>query len=139
MGPEIIAIICVAVAVVLLAILIFVFLHKKNKKGTESEQILENRQTVATNAQTVEILLVLAKGKENTVKELLKLQDELRYLTPSTDEKVKQIDEKIANELGDCKIELSKKHEENEDGKLAMHLENIRLKIAERSVLTDKH
>ena len=139
MGPEIIAVICAAVAVVLLAILIFAFLHKKNKKGTESEQILENRQTVATNAQTVEILLVLAKGKESTVKELLKLQDELRYLTPSSDEKVKQIDEKIANELGDCKIELSKKREEGEDEKLAMHLDNIRLKIAERSVLTDKH
>lgn len=135
---EIIIIVVAAVAVILLAVCLFLVLRKKGGGKTQKDVLNESKDLIAANAQSVEVLLVLAEGKEETVKQLKSLQDKLRYLTPSTDEKVKAIDEKIKGELGDLKIELNKKKEEEKDDKASAHLENIRMKIAERSVLTDR-
>lgn len=126
-----------AVALLIVVCLIVVF-KKKGKHGTEKEMINESKDLIASNAQFIEVLLVLAKGKENMIRELKEIQDKLKYLTPSANEKVTAIDEKIKDELGDLKIELNKKKEEEKDDKALTHLENIRLKISERSVYTDR-
>lgn len=140
MEPKEITIIAIVAVVAVLLVALCVFLIVKKKKGnkTEKEVVNDSKDLVAANAQTIEVLLVLADGKEDLCRELREMQDKLKYLTPSTDERVKQIDEKIRGELGDLKIELSKKKPEDKDDKAAAHLDNIRVKIAERSVLTDR-
>ena len=127
-----------AVILILVALFVLIAFKKKGGKKTEKEILNASKDLIAANTQTIEALLVLARGKENTIKELKAIQDKLRYLSPSTDERVKAIDEKIKGELGDLKIELSKKKEEEKDEKVSAHLENVRLKIAERSVFTDR-
>lgn len=133
-----IIIIVVAVVIALLVVLSLIILFKK-RRGNETEKDIlnESKALIAANAQMIEVLLVLAKGKEKTISELKSIQDKLKYLSPSTNEKVKIIDEKIKDELGDLKIELNKKKDEMDD-KVQTHLENIRLKIAERSTFTDR-
>lgn len=136
-NKDIIIIVAAVAAVLVILCLIFVIVTKK-KKGTEKDILLASKDLIASNAQSIEVLLVLAKGKEKTTKELKALQDKLKYLSPSTNEKVKAIDEKIKDELGDIKIELNKKKDEEKDDKVMTHFETIYLKIAERSVLTDR-
>lgn len=136
-NKTIIIIVVAAVAVLAVALCLLLILKKKKKGKTEKDIIYESKDLVSANAQTVEVLLVLAKGKEDTIKELKSIQDKLKYLSPSTNEKVKALDEKIKDVLGDLKIELSKKREEEKDDKVASLLEDIRVKIAERSTFTD--
>lgn len=134
----IIMIAAAAVVVLLIVLSLVLLLRKKGNSGTEKDILNASKDRIAANAQTIEVLLVLAKGKEDTIAELKAIQDKLKYLSPSTNEKVKEIDEKIKDELGDLKIELNKKKEEEKDDKAAAHLENLRLKIAERSTYTDR-
>ena len=135
---EIIIVVAVVAAVVLVALCLILILKKKGRKGTEKDILNESKDLIAANAQAVEVLLILAEGKENTIGQLKLLQDKLKYLSPSTNEKVKAIDEKIKDELGDLKIELNKKKDESKDDKVAACLENVRIKIAERSAFTDR-
>lgn len=133
-----IIIICSVVAVLVIALILVLLLRKKGGKNTEKDILLESKDIIGFNAQSVNALIVLAGSDPETEHALKMLQDKLRYLTPSTNEKVYAIDEKIKAELGDCKIELSKKRGESDADKLQTHLENIRLKIAERSMYTDR-
>lgn len=135
---DIIIIVAVVAVILVIALCLFLILKRKGNKGTEKEVLYASKDLIASNAQLVEVLLVLAKGKENTIKELKSIQDTLKYLSPSTNEKVKAIDEKIRDGLGDLKIELNKKKDEEKDDKVDACIENIRLKIAERSTFTDR-
>ena len=56
-------------------------------------------------------MIVLADGNDRLCNKLVELKDEIRFLNPSKNPKVKQIDEKIANKLDDIKIEISKDKE----------------------------
>lgn len=100
--------IIIAVAVVLIAAAAVVLLRKKGGKKDERELLLESRRRVGDNAQSVDVLLVLASGKDEMTDKLKALQEKLKYLSPSADEKVKAIDEKIRQALDDVKIELTK-------------------------------
>ena len=135
---DIIIIVVAVVAVVLIAVCLLFILKRKGNRSTEKDVLNASKDLIAANAQSIDVLLVLARGKDNTCKQLKALQDKLKYLTPSTNEKVKDIDEKIKDEIGDLKIELNKKREEEKDDKVESHLENILLKIAERSTFTDR-
>ena len=61
-----------------------------------------------------------------------------RYLTPSADDEVAVIDEKIKNALGDIKIELTKTRGEEGSGKADKYIEDINVLIAERGVHTER-
>ncbi len=108
------------------------------KKKTDRDLLLESRTAVSDNAQTIEVLLVLAKGKDALIKELQDLQEKLKYLSPSTEDKVKDIDKKIKNLLGDIKIELNKHREGDDVGKTMRILEEIQVNVAERSLYTNR-
>lgn len=129
MDPKYIILICVAAAVVLLLLLLLILIAKKRSVRTESELLSLSRELIASNASKVEVLLVLAEGDAELCEKLKKLQDELRYLSPSRNEKVKTVDEKISGVLGDLKIALNKKKEDGDK-----RIEEIRVLIAERSV-----
>lgn len=133
-----IIIVVAVVAVVLIALFVIIAFKKKGNKKTEKDVLNTSKDLIAANAQTIEVLVVLAEGDASIIKELRTVQDKLQYLSPSTNEKVKAIDEKINDELGDLKIELSKSKAEDRADKVQTHLKNINLKIAERSTFTDR-
>ncbi len=128
--------IIIAVAVVLIAAAAVVLLRKKGGKKDERELLLESRRRVGDNAQSVDVLLVLASGKDEMTDKLKALQEKLKYLSPSADEKVKAIDEKIRQALDDVKIELTKSKGSKDSGKAERFLEDIEVQIAERGVYT---
>lgn len=119
------------IVILLIGFLLFFFFRKKAK--TEKELLTESRNQISLNAQTINILLVSTQGNDSLTISLQKLQDDLRYLTPSVDVKVKQIDVKIKNVLDDFRIYLAKGANEDKG-----FIKEIELLLAERSTLTQR-
>ncbi len=134
MDKTAIALIVVSAVVLLLAVsasVIFILLKKKRKVGANSdrdERILESRERIFLNERTVGVLLALTHVP-NEIEELKALQDKIKYLTPSTSEEVKKIDEQILSALNGIKEELSA-------GKPLSGTEGIRTALAERELYT---
>ena len=53
-------------------------------------------------------MIKLADGNDNLCNKLVELKDEIRFLNPTKNPKVKAIDEKISSRLDDMKIEITK-------------------------------
>ena len=62
--------------------------------------------------------------------------DVLLYLTPSAEDEVAVIDDKIKSALGDIKIELTKTRGEEGCGKAMQYIADIKVLVAERAVIT---
>ena len=53
-------------------------------------------------------MIKLADGNDKLCNKLVELKDEIRFLNPTKNQKVKAIDEKISSRLDDMKIEITK-------------------------------
>lgn len=133
---EIVIIVLVAAAFTGVILASFIFIRRRRKSSDET--VLESRDEVSENAHTVQVLKALAEGKPDMIAKLERLYDKLLYLTPSADEEVAVIDEKIKNALGDIKIELTKTRGEEGCGKAEKYLEDIKVLVSERSVHTER-
>ncbi len=103
-------IVCVAVVAVSLYFLIREVKASKNEsgEGKESQTVILNKRQIERSVQNIESMIVLADGNDTLTNKLVELKDEIRFLNPSKNPKVKAADEKIANKLDDIKIEISK-------------------------------
>ena len=107
-------IVCVAVVAVSIYFLIREIRASKNSDTETSENekgkpaVLINKRQIERSVQNIESMIVLADGNDTLTNKLVELKDEIRFLNPSKNHKVKDIDEKIANKLDDIKIEISK-------------------------------
>ena len=103
-------IVCVAVVAVSLYFLIREVRASKNEsgEGKESRTVILNKRQIERSVQNIESMIVLADGNDTLTNKLVELKDEIRFLNPSKNPKVKAVDEKIANKLDDIKIEISK-------------------------------
>lgn len=131
-------VIIVLVLAVFVGVIIAAMLLKNKRKRGVDESVLESRDEVNENARTVQVLKVLAEGKPEVEQKLDELYDKLLYLTPSAEEEVAVIDEKIKNALGDIKIELTKTRGDEGCGKAEKYIEDIKVMIAERAVYTQR-
>lgn len=104
-------IIIVAVVAVSIYFLVKELRKPKEEAKKESAGVLVNKRQIEKSVQNIESMIVLADGNDRLCNELVELKDEIRFLNPSKNPKVKQIDEKIANKLDDIKIEISKDKE----------------------------
>lgn len=104
-------IIIVAVIAVSIYFLVKELRKPKEEAKKESEGVLVNKRQIEKSVQNIESMIVLADGNDRLCNKLVELKDEIRFLNPSKNPKVKQIDEKIANKLDDIKIEISKDKE----------------------------
>ena len=127
-----------AVAAVVVGIRIATLIVTRRRKRSVDETVLESRDEVSENAHTVQVLKALAEGKSEVIAALDELYDKLLYLTPSADDEVAVIDEKIKNALGDIKIELTKTQGKDDSGKTAQYIADIKVYIAERGVHTER-
>lgn len=107
-------IVCVAVVAVSIYFLIREIRASKNGNAETSENekgkpaVIINKRQIERSVQNIESMIVLADGNDTLTNKLVELKDEIRFLNPSKNHKVKDIDEKIANKLDDIKIEISK-------------------------------
>ena len=128
----------VVVAAGFVGIIIAALRFTRRRKRSVDETVLESRDEVSENAHTVQVLKALAEGKSEVIAALDELYDKLLYLTPSADDEVAVIDEKIKNALGDIKIELTKTQGKDDSGKTAQYIDDIKVYIAERGVHTER-
>lgn len=84
------------------------------KKKNETQQILENKNAIADMADSVDVLISLAKENSDLVSALTDMQDKIKYFNPSMSDDVLALDKKISNKLGDLKIELNKAKQKGE-------------------------
>ena len=131
-------VIIVVVAAVFVGVIIAALIFTHRRKRSVDETVLESRDEVGENARTVQVLKALADGKPEMQEKLDRLYDKLLYLTPSAEDDVAVIDEKIKNALGDIKIELTKTRGEEGCGKADKYIEDINVLIAERGVHTER-
>lgn len=131
-------VIIAVVAAVFVGVIIAALIFTRRRKRSVDETVLESRDEVGENARTVQVLKALAEGKPDMQAKLESLYDKLLYLTPSADDEVAVIDEKIKNALGDIKIELTKTRGEEACGKADNYIEDIKVLIAERGVYTER-
>ncbi len=131
-------VIIVVVAAVFVGVITAAFIFTRRRKRSVDETVLDSRDGVNENARTVQVLKALAEGKPDMQAKLEELYDKLKYLTPSAEDDVAVIDEKIKGVLGDIKIELTKTRGEEGSGKAEKYIGDIKVLIAERSVHTDR-
>ena len=102
------------------------------KRKKTAEIIKENREYIATNAEKIQSLIVLAQDNIQLKKELCELQEEIKYLRPSEAPAVRNCDTKIKNLIDDLKFALNKSGGEDNE-KTKKLIQNIRLTVAERN------
>lgn len=102
---------------------------KKKKSLTETNR--EDRKLIESNAKSFETLLILSKN-ESFKKELTRVQGKVKFLTPSTIEKVFNFDKKIKEAIGDLKISLTKDGDTESNLKAIKLLQDIEILITER-------
>ncbi len=104
-------ILIVAVVAVSIYFLVRELRAPKEEAKKESMGVLSNKRQIEKSVQNIESMIVLADGNDKLCNKLVELKDEIRFLNPSKNAKVKAVDEKIANRLDDIKIEISKDKE----------------------------
>ena len=105
------------------------FFKKKN-----SVKSAEDKDLVSENERSVDALIILAQqaNDEQFVEQLKQLKEQIKYLIPSTEDKVRDYDKKIKNLLGDLRIALVKGDSEI-TVKAGNLLTQIKLAIADRN------
>ena len=95
---------------------------------------MEDRELISENERSVDALVILAQqtGNEQFIVELKQLKEKIKYLIPSTDDKVRDYDKKIKNLIGDLRIALVKGDSEV-SVKANNLLTQIKLAIADRN------
>ena len=99
-----------------------------------ADKSLEDKELISENERSVDSLIVLAQqaNNEQFVVELKQLKEKIKYLIPSTDDKVRDYDKKIKNLIGDLRIALVKGDSEV-SVKANNLLTQIKLAIADRN------
>ena len=105
------------------------FFHKKKA----SEKAVNDRKLINENAKAVDALIILAEDDEILVKQLQEIQEKIKYLLPSEDDKIYDFDKKIKNLIEDARIALVKADGETSK-KVNKALSQIKLTISDRNV-----
>lgn len=102
---------------------------KKRKMATDNK---EDRKLIEINSKSIDILLVITENNK-LQEELQKIQEEIKFLIPSSDGKILDFDKKIKIQIEDMKILFTK----NTDGKMEYKIHNamqeLKILIAERN------
>ena len=104
----------------------------RRKNLTENNK--KDREMISLNEKSFETLLILAKEDEFKDK-IRAVQNKVKYLIPSTNDKVFNYDKKIKEAIGDLKISLTKDGSVETNNKLEKLLQEIEILIAERETV----
>ncbi len=123
-------IVVIAVAVLLIVAILVIIAKKKKSQPLHPD---DDKALIDSNAKFVEVLLVQAEGNEEVTKELEDLKETLKYLKPSREKKVYELDGKIKDSLGDLKIAFTKTDGEG-NKKTVQLIKDVKMLVAERNV-----
>lgn len=123
----------IVIVLVIIGLVIFLLLKRKkivDATSTDTEKLLENKKLISSNTLKLESLIFLASGEEKL--QLENLQKEMKYLSPSSNEKVKEIDMEIDTILTNAKNNLV------EDIMDYSFIKKVEILIRDRLVYTKK-
>lgn len=104
------------------------------KKKTLANKNVYDRNLIENNYKSMETLIVLSTDQTFTLS-LKKVQEELKYLTPSVSDKVCGYDKKIKDCIEDLKIVLTKDGNVQDNAKAKRLVQDIKVLIAERNAI----
>lgn len=79
------------------------FFRRKN----ETEKIIQNKNYAQDMANSIDVLLALAKDNNDLCTVLTNMQDRIKYFNPSIKSEVLDLDKKINKKLSELKTEIS--------------------------------
>ena len=103
------------------------------KKAKPADQNKADRDLVETTADLVNILIVQAGEDEELTKKQKDLQEKIRYMTPSTDEKIIGYDKKIQNKITDFKVVMLKKSGDDREKAVNEFIRDVLMIVEERN------
>ena len=103
------------------------------KKKTSTDKITNDRELIVTNQKSIETLIALSTNEEFN-ESLKKLQDQIKFLTPSRSEKTYNYDKKIKGAIEDLKIALTKNGDAENNKKVAAIIQDIKVLISDRNI-----
>lgn len=98
-----------------------------------SVKIGNDRELISENAKAIDSLVILAGSNDALVRQLREIQETLKYLIPSDEDKVYDFDKKIKNLIEDMRIALVKADGETSK-KAGDVLMQLKLAISDRNV-----
>ena len=79
-----------------------------NKKKISQDVLRASSYLIQDNATSMDVLISMARDDEAVVERLKKIQDKVKYLSPSESKEVADCDKRITAKIGDIKILLVK-------------------------------
>lgn len=108
-----------------------------SRKG-ERQKLLDNKQTIADNANQINVLKELASSEPDLVAQLDDIQEILKYLNPTVNEDAVKFDKKIAGLIGDTKIALNKAEKKEDFTKAYDMVKEIKYLVVERKNVRER-
>ena len=108
-------------------------LFRRRKNLTEINK--KDREMIVVNEKSFETLLILAKD-EDFKNKIKAVQNKVKYLIPSTNDKVLNYDKKIKDAIDDLKISLTKDGSTESNNKLEKLLQEIEILVSERETIS---
>ena len=106
------------------------FLWFKKKKKDHEEIVKENNVSLKENVVKISVICQSCPFAESKAK-LQKLHDKLKYSSPSSQERVAKVDNKIFKKLDDVRIAIAKNSEE----RVSEEVFDLELLVVERQSL----
>ena len=104
------------------------------RKKTKAESNMNDRELINKNCETIDVLIALNRNEEMEA-ELKSVKETLKYLIPSTNNKVYDADQKMKNAIGDLKNALTKANDNEPNKKAEMLMRDLKVAIAERNAI----
>ena len=103
------------------------------KKKDSTIQIRLDRNLIIANQKSIETLIQISTNEEFN-ESLKKLQEQIKFLTPSRSEKTYNYDKKIKDAIEDLKIALTKNSDAEGNKKIAAIIQDIKVLISDRNI-----
>lgn len=102
---------------------------KKRRMAADNK---EDRELIDFNSKSIDVLIALTENAAFQ-SELKKIQEEIKFLIPSSENKVYDYDKKIKAHIEDMKILFTKNSEGKMDSKISDAMRELNVLIAERN------
>ena len=102
---------------------------KKRKMAANNK---EDRELIEFNSKSIGVLLALTEDQA-LQEDLKKIQEELKFLIPSPEEKIFDFDKKIKAKIEDMKILFTKNSDGKMEAKISGAIRELKVLIAERN------
>ena len=104
----------------------------KKKVKVSDENIQQNKYAIEELAGSIDSI-VAGMENEEFIKRMRDIQEKIKYFNPTCDQRALDLDKKIADLIGDIKIEVVKNKEESAQEKIGGMITRIEMLVPDRN------